>query len=56
MCGIFSILNNNGDILTQQFIEQQFAKGKGFILFGLSKLSTEGLDSFNISFIECFFI
>lgn len=29
MCGIFSILNNSNQLLTNEFIKQQFNKGKG---------------------------
>ena len=57
MCGIFSLLNNTGQLLTTQFIKEQFEKGRGrgpensvfknIMIqadFGFHRLAINGLD------------
>ena len=57
MCGIFTLLNNTGQLLTYQFIKEQFEKGKGrgpensvyknIMIqadFGFHRLAINGLD------------
>jgi len=57
MCGIFTLLNNNGSLFTYEFIKQQFEKGKGRgpehsvfknvmikADFGFHRLAINGLD------------
>jgi len=57
MCGIFSLLNNNGTLFTTEFIKQQFEKGRGRgpensvyknvmikADFGFHRLAINGLD------------
>jgi asparagine synthase (glutamine-hydrolysing) len=57
MCGIFSLLNNNGSLFTTEFVKQQFEKGRGRgpensiyknvmikADFGFHRLAINGLD------------